>query len=241
MGDTILQACLNGALSRDAAEGVPITASDLARDALAVRRAGAEALHLHPRGQDGAESLAPEVLDDTLAAVRQAVPGMPVGVATGDWIAPGGAARRADIAAWRTLPDYASVNLSEPDAPEVMALLLDMGVGIEAGLWTEADARRFAALPEAPRALRVLIEPVDPDAAAAAATFRAVRAVLGEAGLDLPVLLHGLDATAWPVLGLAAAEGVSTRIGFEDTLTLPDGSPAPSNAALVEAARRLFR
>ena len=30
-----------------------------------------------------------------------------------------------------------------------------------------------------------------------------------------------------------------TRTGFEDTLTLPDGSLAESNAALVAAARRI--
>ena len=87
----------------------------------------------------------------------------------------------------------------------------------------------------------MLIEPVEPDAGGAEATFRAIRAVLGEAGLGLPLLLHGLDATAWPMLRLAAAEGVSTRIGFEDTLAMPDGTPAPSNAPLVEAARALFR
>jgi uncharacterized protein (DUF849 family) len=33
--------------------------------------------------------------------------------------------------------------------------------------------------------------------------------------------------------------GYDTRIGFEDVLTLPDGSQAPSNEALVaEAVRR---
>ena len=55
------------------------------------------------------------------------------------------------------------------------------------------------------------------------------------AGLS-PILLHGQDAVAWPVLRRAQALGLDTRIGLEDTLTLPDGSPAPDNASLVRAA-----
>ena len=51
-----------------------------------------------------------------------------------------------------------------------------------------------------------------------------------------PILLHGLDATVWPLLDAAFARGYSTRVGFEDGRTLPDGSVAPSNAALVKAA-----
>jgi uncharacterized protein (DUF849 family) len=37
----------------------------------------------------------------------------------------------------------------------------------------------------------------------------------------------------------AVARGYGTRIGFEDTLTLPDGSMAASNAALIAEARRI--
>jgi uncharacterized protein (DUF849 family) len=52
----------------------------------------------------------------------------------------------------------------------------------------------------------------------------------------VPVLLHGEDGGAWPVLRLAVARGLPTRIGLEDTLTGPDGAPAAGNAALVRAA-----
>ena len=53
-----------------------------------------------------------------------------------------------------------------------------------------------------------------------------------EAALDCvscPRLLHGLEASAWEFVKLAAERGYDTRTGFEDTLTLPDGSPE-SNA-----------
>ena len=44
-----------------------------------------------------------------------------------------------------------------------------------------------------------------------------------------PRLLHGVDATAWPLVDVARARGYGTRIGLEDTLTLPDGAIAPGN------------
>jgi uncharacterized protein (DUF849 family) len=63
---------------------------------------------------------------------------------------------------------------------------------------------------------------------------------IAAAGTPAPVLLHGLDQSCWPLLRHAGACGVQTRIGMEDTLTLPDGSVTPDNAALVAAAVRLL-
>jgi uncharacterized protein (DUF849 family) len=54
------------------------------------------------------------------------------------------------------VPDYASVNLSERDAPAVVFLLNRVGAGVEAGLATVADTERFVALGECRRALRIL-------------------------------------------------------------------------------------
>jgi uncharacterized protein (DUF849 family) len=45
-----------------------------------------------------------------------------------------------------------------------------------------------------------------------------------------------VNATAWPLLDAAGARGYSTRIGFEDALTLPDGTVAAGNGELVRAA-----
>jgi uncharacterized protein (DUF849 family) len=231
----MLQACLNGNRRSGAAPGLPVTPDELARDALAVRVAGADEMHIHPRGTDGAESLAPGDIARALEAVRAAVPGMPVGVSTGDWIAPGGRARQALLGAWEVRPDYVSVNLAEPDADEVIALMLARGIGVEAGLASQADARRFLGLPEAGRALRVLIE-MEANPARAAADAAATLALLGD-GPALPVLLHGEGPSLWPMVGMAARLGLDTRVGLEDGLFLPDGRPAPDNAAMVRAAR----
>ena len=70
--------------------------------------------------------------------------GMPVGVTTGEWIEPDLQQRLRLIREW-TQPDYASVNLSEPGAVEVMQALLAARVGIEAGVWTVEDAELLVA------------------------------------------------------------------------------------------------
>ena len=54
------------------------------------------------------------------------------------------------------------------------------------------------------------------------------------------MLLHGLDRSAWPLIRMAAQRGLDTRIGLEDTTTLPNGAAAPGNAALVSAAREIM-
>lgn len=51
-----------------------------------------------------------------------------------------------------------------------------------------------------------------------------------------PILLHGEEGGAWPVLALAGAPGLDTRIGLKGTLLLPNGSRAHDNAELIRAA-----
>ena len=119
----MLQACLNGGLTKSAHPQIPISPSELASDAINVRIAGADELHIHVRARDGTETLEPSAVAETLVAIRKAVPGMPVGIGTGAWISPGGRLRHSHIKDWTECPDYASVNLNETDAPEVIDLL----------------------------------------------------------------------------------------------------------------------
>ncbi len=55
------------------------------------------------------------------------------------------------------------------------------------------------------------------------------------------ILLHGEGTSCWPALMHAGRRGLSTRIGLEDVLTLPDGAPVPDNASLVTAAIDVLR
>lgn len=237
----IVQACLNGARPVGYHPQLPTSAPALAADAAAVIQAGAQELHLHVRAADGAESLEPADVDATVAALRSVVPGTLIGISTGAWIEPDEDRRLALIAGWRELPDHASVNLSEAGAPAVIERLRRLGVGIEAGLASAADAERLVRLDLARLALRVLIEIEEQNLADAMAVADAILEVLERARVKKPILLHGLDGTVWPFVERALRQGFSTRIGLEDGAALPDGSPAATNAELVGAALRLAR
>ncbi|MEV0618870.1 3-keto-5-aminohexanoate cleavage protein [Nonomuraea sp. NPDC050404] len=235
----MLQVCPNGARDPGACRGLPILPVLPGELAAAVRQAvaaGASDVHLHPKTPQGADTLDPEHVAAAVTAVREAVPGVPVGVTTGAWAMPDPRRRAELIRSWPVLPDHASVNWHEEGAEAVAEALLERGVGIEAGIFSGTPAAgRFLASPLADRVLRVLAEVTDPDPRTAPATARALLAELGDA-LRAPVLLHGEEAAAWPVLGLAAELGLDARIGLEDVLELPDGTPATTNAELVRAA-----
>src|SRR3954452_17570477 len=106
----LLQAALNGPMTKADHPALPITGDELARDAKACLEAGAGAIHMHPRDGDGQESLHAEVVDSVVRRVRAAC-GVPVGVSTGAGIEPDLQRRLELIGAWSE-PDYASVNVS---------------------------------------------------------------------------------------------------------------------------------
>ncbi len=235
----LLQACLNGSRTPGEHPALPITPQKLARDAQRVIAAGACALHIHPRNPQGEQSLATQDIAAALIAIREHCPGVPVGVSTALWIEPDVGRRLRQIQAWAVLPDFASVNFSEPGTAELCTHLLSCNMGIEAGIWTVEDAHLLLKLGLADRCLRVLIELQEQEVGAALATAEAILHCLDEGDVHLPILLHGdTDATAWPMLEVALQRGYDTRIGLEDTLTLPDGQLAKDNAELVAHAVR---
>nr|WP_239524241.1 3-keto-5-aminohexanoate cleavage protein [Geodermatophilus normandii] len=153
-----MTACLNGARRPAEHPALPVTPAQLAADAARVVGPGAGVVHLHVEDDAGADTLAAGPLAAVLAAVRTRVPGLPVGVTTGAWAAPDPADRLAAVRSWTVLPDSASVNWHEPGAEEVAALLLDRGVGVEAGLWTLDAVRAWCASRLHDRCTRVLLE-----------------------------------------------------------------------------------
>jgi len=235
----IIQACLNGARASGFHPRLPLTAEAMARDAMSCVAAGAAELHIHPRGPDGRESLS--AVDATVLAVRRTCPGTLIGVSTGAWIENDEERTRKSISMWKELPDYASVNLSEPDAPAVMELLRNRGVGVEAGLASVADADRFMKLVDCGRVLRILIEIEEPKLEAARQLANDIAAVLDHAGLRRPILLHGSDATVWPFVEMACRRRWSTRVGLEDGKHLADGAAARDNSELIAAAVAIYR
>ncbi|MEQ7128894.1 3-keto-5-aminohexanoate cleavage protein [Actinopolymorpha sp. B11F2] len=230
----LLVAALNG--GRNAYVGVPQAPDELAADAASVVAAGATEVHIHPRRPSGCESLDPDDVAAAVEAVTAAVPGIPVSVTTGAWIEADPRRRLALVSHWRVFPTYASVNAHEDGALEVAQLLRERGVGVEVGLMTPTAAELFIRSPLAKLATRVLIEPVDRPTDLAVDDAGKILRLLDRYSVDLPRILHGDGVNTWPVLRRARQLGLGMRIGFEDTLDLPDGSAAPHNVALLQAA-----
>ncbi len=232
-----VKACINGARTPDQHPNLPVTPEQLAAEAVAAHAAGARAVHMHPKDRNGVDSLRAAEVDAAVAAVRHAVPGLPLGVTTGFWALPDAGRRLKAVEEWSVLPDFASLNWHEPGSPELAELLLSRGLGVEVGIFHAEAARSWAASDIKDHCMRVMIElGADGDVATADEILDLVAA----AGSPAPMLLHGLDESCWPLLEHAGVRGLQTRIGMEDTLVLPDGSVADGNAALVAAAVELL-
>lgn len=233
-----VKACINGARTPEAYPGLPVSPQQLAEAAVAAHGAGAKAVHLHPKTADGVDSLAPDTVAAAVTAVRHALPGLPLGVTTGFWALPDPQQRLHAVESWAVLPDFASVNWHEPGSEELAQLLLSRGIGVEIGIFHAEAADSWARSELAPHCLRVMIE-LGPDGDTETADDLLAR--IRSASSPAPILLHGLDESCWPLLAHAGVRGLQTRIGLEDTLALPDGSPAPGNAELVAAANDVLR
>jgi uncharacterized protein (DUF849 family) len=232
----LIKACLNGSRVAGAHPALPLTAAELARAAVAAVNAGAGAVHIHPRRADGSQSHAASEVGEAVAAIKAAVPGLPVGVTTGFWIARDLEKRLQEVRAWQVLPDFASVNWFEDGPEELAELLLAMGVGVEAGLASVENAEAFAASRVASRCLRALVEVRAQDGERGVELTSAMDAVLERAGLTLPRLHHGFNQYTWGIIGAGFDKGRDVRVGLEDTLVLPDGREPRDNAELVAAA-----
>ncbi len=236
----MLQVTPNGPWGKDVHPGLPVSADELIDELRECFAAGATGVHLHVRDDAGAETLDPVVVNETCRRVREiAGDGVEIGLTTGAWIVPDRADRIAMIREWEGV-DCATVNLSEDGFELVMAAMLETGTGIDVGLWSPAEMPRLLASGLLPRAARVSIE-LDPGepyylAGPPEEVAQRVNDLLDEAGSTCPRLTHGMNDWTWPLVRDAFRRGHDTRVGFEDSVLLPDGSTATTNADLVRAA-----
>jgi uncharacterized protein (DUF849 family) len=232
----LIKAAINGGRTKIEHPSIPVSPNEIASAIVECLNAGASAIHFHIRSEDSHESLAGEDLARALHAVRMLAPDAQVGVSTGAWIIPDPSIRVETISTWAALPDFASVNFSEEGAYEVAQILLQKSVGVEAGLCDANAAERFVDSGLAARCLRVLLEPQEQEVEQARVTAREMMAVLDRARIDIPRVLHGTEATTWEIMKDAIKLGYGIRVGFEDTLTLADGTVARTNADLIKEA-----
>jgi uncharacterized protein (DUF849 family) len=167
--------------------------------------------------------------------------GVPVelGLTTGAWIVPGRTARIAMIREWEGV-DCATVNLSEAGFEQLMSAMLEVGIGIDVGLWAPVEMDSLLRSGLLPRVQRVSIE-LDPGEpyfleGDPSDLAQQVNDLLDDAGSTCPRLMHGMNDWTWPLVEDAFRRGHDTRVGFEDSVLLPNGTKADNNAQLVEAA-----
>lgn len=236
-GELFLQAALNGNRDHPA---LPRTPEELAKEARAAVNDGARSLHLHPYDEHGRETLAAEPCAAALRAVRAACPGVPISLSTSASIEPDPKRRKLLVASWSELPDLVTANMGEEGILELCELLLERGIGIEAGLLSLADAREFVKSGIAPSCVRAMVEPLDARPGDAIAHAAAIEQALAAGGVQLEQVHHGDGIASWAVNRRAVTRGHGIRTGLEDTPVLPGGRLASGNGELVAAAAALL-
>jgi uncharacterized protein (DUF849 family) len=233
----LLQAALNGGRDHPA---LPRTPQELASEARAAVDAGARVVHLHPYGEDGRQTLAAEPCAAALRAVRAVCPGIPVSLSTSADIEPDPDRRRLLVAGWTELPELVTANQGEEGILDLCAVVLELGIGIEAGLLSLADAHAFVASGIAEHCVRAMVEPLGADPDDALAEAEAMEEALAAGGVALEQVHHGDGIACWAVNRRGAARGHGIRTGLEDTGVMPDGRLASGNGELVAAAAALL-
>src|SRR4051794_17247418 len=219
----MIQATLNGPYGKDRHTRLPITVEELTADVADCSIAGASHFHIHVRDESGAETFDPAVVNAAAATMRGNLD-VAIGLTTGEWIEPDVNKRVDMIGLWRGV-DYATANVSEDGFERVMGALESAGVGVDAGIFTVSDVERLAGSGWLHRVARVSVEPFA-TAENAIEVVTAIHAALDEVGSEAPRLQHGDDEATWILVADAFRRALDTRVGFEDSTRLPDGTRA---------------
>jgi 3-keto-5-aminohexanoate cleavage enzyme len=228
---------------------LPLTAGELARTAAECLERGASMIHLHVRDAEGRHCLDPEAYRTAIAQICEAVGDRMVLQITSeslDRYSP--AEQRAAVL--KTNPEAVSLALRElaPEAADekdfsiFLGKLKQMRVWPQIILYTAAEAERLGAM------VKQGLVPFD----RLSVLYVLGRYALTRTGLPrdlLPFLAPDMPRFAsWSVCAFGRREtacvtagallGGHARVGFENNLSLPDGSRAASNADLVGAASR---
>lgn len=232
---------------------LPITPEELAEAAQDAIAAGAAAVHLHVRDDDGRHSLDPDRYEAAIAAIRARVGREPVIQISTESAGLYGPEEQIGLvrALW---PEAVSVAIREllPDddpATERRARVFFWELA-EARVWTQfilydrTDIARWQRLRE-----REVIAAARPfvllvlGRGASMARLPEMLAALDPADPARPVdwMVCGFDRMELPAAAVALALGGHVRVGFENNLHLADGRLAPGNAALLEQLAPLWR
>lgn len=238
-------------VTREQHPGVPFTPTEIAAETAGAVSAGAAAVHLHVRNDDGAPSGDTARFRETIDAVRAACDVVTM-VSTGGALDMSRDERASGLDAG---PDVAgvetgSVNFggdevfvtSDADSLRFIEHARRRGLAIELELFDVGHAVRAAALladgivPGLPRVNLVFGVPGGIDA-----TADGLAAMLRPLPADAHWSVTAIGRHQWPMLELALAAGAGgVRVGFEDNVRITRDRRATSNADLVRHAGGLI-
>lgn len=226
---------------------LPIEPIEIAQTARECREAGAAALHLHVRDGSGAHTLDAGRYFDAIQAVRAELGGDLIIQITTEAVGRYRPEEQMEVVN-ALIPQAVSVALREliPDAAHeapartFLGTLVRRGISPQFILYSADDVTRLVALVEAG-----VIAQARPYLLFVLGRYTAGQQSEPE---DLLPFLDALGGRDWPWMmcafgrrelecaRAAIAHGGHLRVGFENNLDLPDGTLAPSNAALVALA-----
>ncbi len=249
MEKLIITVALTGNVpTREMNPHLPLTPEEIATDVARCRDAGASLFHVHARDAQGKPTLDPHVYQAIVRRIKEKAPEVILQLSTGARAGKDWEARAAPV---RLLPEMASFTTGSNNLPGIVyenppafleflaAVFRDTGVKPEIEVFEAGMIANALYL----QAKGYLTPPLHFDF------------VLGAPGSmpgsvrNLVFLAESLPpGSTWSVAGIGKAElplstaavamGGHVRVGLEDNLRLPDGSPA-SNPALVEKIVRI--
>jgi uncharacterized protein (DUF849 family) len=244
----IVNVCLTGMVaSKGDNPNVPTTPEEIAADCERCADVGASIFHVHARDEAGDPDWRAERYGATLRAIRARCPDAVLCVSTSGRRHPEPQRRAAALDA-TPRPDMASLTLgsvnflrgasiNDPDLIERLAsAMAERGIRPELEIFDVGMARTASRLAERgvlqpPLYANVLLG----NAASAGTTPPDLAAILASLPPDTIWSAGGIGRSQLPAAALGLVHGHGVRIGLEDNIRYPDGSPA-DNPGLVERA-----
>src|SRR5580692_9571312 len=251
-GRVVLTVAPNGGRKTKADHpALPLAADELARTAAECLERGASMIHIHVRDAEGRHCLDPEAYRVTIAHICQEVGDRLVLQITSESIGRYSPAEQR-AAVLKTNPEAVSLALGElaPEASDekdfciFLGKLKQMRVWPQIILYTPAEAERLGAMVKQGLIPFEKLSVLYVLGRYSITRTASARDLLPFIAPDMPrfhswsVCAFGRRETA--CVTAAALLGGHARVGFENNLSLPDGTRADSNAELVGAAARAF-
>lgn len=230
---------------------IPLNATELAAAAAACAAAGATMIHVHVRDRGGRHLLDADAYREAIAAIRAEVQHKMIIQITSEALgAYSPAEQMAVVKATRpqavslALRELAPTQAEEAEFAHFLRWLAREEVAPQIILYDPAEAVRLAGmrqrglLPWPDVAVLYVLGRYTANQTSLPCDLLPFLAVDMPCFEDASVCAFGRHEAACAVA--AALMGCNVRVGFENNLWLPDGSMAPSNAALVEATAAAF-